>query len=143
MIIGTRGSALALAQAETVCAQIAKLVPGKEVRLETIKTLGDRLPTKGDLPLETDQPQGIFTRRTRRGPLVRADPRGDPQPQGRADHASARHRVWGLYQARGPSGRLDFKGRQEVLRVAPAVQNRDKLTKKGSANQGRPPGFPG
>ena len=46
LLIGTRGSQLALAQAEGVRAQIARLWPKEEVRLEVVKTLGDRLSAK-------------------------------------------------------------------------------------------------
>ncbi len=42
-LIGTRGSQLALAQAEMVRQKIAAVWPSEEVQLETVKTLGDRL----------------------------------------------------------------------------------------------------
>src|SRR6185295_11836968 len=63
LLIGTRGSQLALAQAEGVRIQIARLFPGEEVRLEIVKTLGDQLSAPGAPagPLE-EVPQGIFTR---------------------------------------------------------------------------------
>src|SRR5690349_10347344 len=63
LTIGTRGSQLALAQAEMVRAQIAKLWPGGDAVLEVVKTLGDHLGTQ---PLasgpQEDFPQGLFTR---------------------------------------------------------------------------------
>jgi hydroxymethylbilane synthase len=62
MIIGTRGSALAVAQAETVRRQIAKLCSGDDIRLEIIKTQGDRLSLEDKLPAMGEPPQGIFTR---------------------------------------------------------------------------------
>jgi hydroxymethylbilane synthase len=62
MNIGTRGSSLAMAQAETVRLQIAKLMPGEDIRLENIKTQGDRLSLEEGLPAKDESPQGIFTR---------------------------------------------------------------------------------
>jgi hydroxymethylbilane synthase len=63
IIIGTRGSQLALAQAGQVLEQIARLLPGNEVRLEVIKTTGDGLSVPG-APADplVDPPQGIFTK---------------------------------------------------------------------------------
>ncbi len=43
LVIGTRGSALALAQSEAVAAALRGLRPGLGVRLERIRTAGDRL----------------------------------------------------------------------------------------------------
>ena len=43
--IGSRGSALALAQAEIVRAKLARELPGVAIRIETIRTSGDRLTT--------------------------------------------------------------------------------------------------
>lgn len=63
LLIGTRGSQLALAQAESVCAQVARLVPGEGVCLKVVKTLGDHLGTQPLAPgPQADSPQGIFTR---------------------------------------------------------------------------------
>jgi hydroxymethylbilane synthase len=62
ILIGTRGSQLALTQAEMVRSQIALLFPGEEIRLEAVKTLGDRLSAReaaGDL---AEPPQGLFTK---------------------------------------------------------------------------------
>src|SRR5690242_11901518 len=61
ILIGTRGSQLALAQAELVRAQIARLMPGDEVVLETVKTTGDEMG-KGGSSQPPDPPQGIFTK---------------------------------------------------------------------------------
>ncbi len=63
MIIGTRGSALALSQAEGVRAQVAALFPGREVRLEVFKTTGDRF-SASNLPEGPQEMtvQGIFTK---------------------------------------------------------------------------------
>lgn len=62
LLIGTRGSQLALAQAGGVRLQIAGLLPGVEVRLETVKTLGDRLSAKEAAPEGAEPPQGLFTK---------------------------------------------------------------------------------
>ena len=42
LIIGTRGSALALAQADMVRAALSALHPGLDIRREIIRTTGDR-----------------------------------------------------------------------------------------------------
>ena len=62
LLIGTRGSQLALAQAEGVRAQIAHLWPKEEVRLEVVKTLGDRLSAKEASEGGGEPPQGLFTK---------------------------------------------------------------------------------
>lgn len=60
IIIGTRGSALALAQANMVMAQCRAAFPGLTFELKIIKTTGDKLQTaslaQGDLP------KGLFTK---------------------------------------------------------------------------------
>ena len=60
--IGTRGSQLALAQAEGVRAQIALLWPKEEVILEVVKTLGDRLSAREAEQEGGEPPQGLFTK---------------------------------------------------------------------------------
>ena len=62
ILIGTRGSALALAQAGQVRDRIARLFPKDEVVLETIKTLGDRLSAQEAAGTEGEPPQGLFTK---------------------------------------------------------------------------------
>jgi hydroxymethylbilane synthase len=62
LLIGTRGSQLALAQAEGVRAQIAALLPKEEVRLEVVKTLGDRLSARETWEEGGEPPQGLFTK---------------------------------------------------------------------------------
>jgi len=59
LVLGTRGSALALAQAETVAAMLREAWPGLEVRLEIIRTGGDRLR---DRPLAAFGQKGVFVR---------------------------------------------------------------------------------
>ncbi len=61
-LIGTRGSQLALAQAESVRAQIAALWPQEEVRLEMVKTLGDKISAREAEEEGGGSPQGIFTK---------------------------------------------------------------------------------
>jgi hydroxymethylbilane synthase len=62
-LIGTRGSQLALTQAEGVRAQIAALFKGGEIKLEVIKTLGDRLSAKEAIEDAKGEPViGLFTR---------------------------------------------------------------------------------
>lgn len=62
LLIGTRGSQLALAQAETVRAQIGRVWTREEARLETVKTLGDRLSAKETWEEGGEPPQGLFTK---------------------------------------------------------------------------------
>ena len=62
ILIGTRGSELALTQAEGVRSQITLLLPGEEVRLEVVKTLGDRLSAKEAAGETEEPPQGLFTK---------------------------------------------------------------------------------
>ena len=61
LILGTRGSRLALVQAEWVAAALRRTVPGLEVTLRTISTEGDRVQS----PLPEALPswgQGVFAR---------------------------------------------------------------------------------
>ena len=63
LVIGTRGSKLALAQAGQLGGSLSALSDGLEVHLEVIKTLGDGLSADpGILAIPADAPQGIFTR---------------------------------------------------------------------------------
>jgi hydroxymethylbilane synthase len=62
IFIGTRGSALALAQAGMVRDQVARLFPKDEVVLEVVKTLGDRLSAQEAAEPAGEPPQGLFTK---------------------------------------------------------------------------------
>jgi hydroxymethylbilane synthase len=57
-VIGSRGSKLALIQAESVRAQLALLNPGTDIRIEIIKTTGD---VKSE-PLSVIGGKGVFTK---------------------------------------------------------------------------------
>ncbi len=59
IIIGSRGSKLALWQSEWVKARLEALDPEVEVRIEIIKTMGD---VRTDVPLSTIGGQGAFTK---------------------------------------------------------------------------------
>ena len=59
IIIGTRGSKLALWQAEWVKAQIERLIPDVEVTLKKIKTTGDKIL---DVPLAKVGGKGLFVK---------------------------------------------------------------------------------
>jgi hydroxymethylbilane synthase len=62
-LIGTRGSQLALAQAGMVRAQIVALLKDDGVKLEVVKTLGDRLSAKEAKEEAEGEPViGLFTR---------------------------------------------------------------------------------
>ncbi|MET0648065.1 MAG: hydroxymethylbilane synthase [Pyrinomonadaceae bacterium] len=59
LIIGSRGSKLALWQSEWVKARLEALDPGVKVRIGIIKTMGD---VRTDVPLSTIGGQGAFTK---------------------------------------------------------------------------------
>jgi hydroxymethylbilane synthase len=59
IVIGSRGSKLALWQSEWVKARLEALDPGVEVRIDIIKTMGD---VRTDVPLSTIGGQGAFTK---------------------------------------------------------------------------------
>ncbi|HXW68644.1 MAG TPA: hydroxymethylbilane synthase, partial [Dissulfurispiraceae bacterium] len=59
IIIGTRGSALALWQAEWVKAGLEKLSAGVQVELNKIKTTGDKIL---DVPLAKVGGKGLFVK---------------------------------------------------------------------------------
>src|SRR5213078_1990057 len=59
LIIGSRGSKLALWQSEWVKARLEALDPSVSVRIEVIKTSGDVMR---DVPLSTIGGQGAFTK---------------------------------------------------------------------------------
>ena len=56
LVVGTRGSALALAQTEIVCAALRRIDPSVAIRIERIRTTGDQ---KADVPL-AELGRGIF-----------------------------------------------------------------------------------
>ena len=59
LVIGTRGSALALWQAEHIRKLLSKQVPGIEIELKVIKTTGDRIQ---DIALPKIGDKGLFTK---------------------------------------------------------------------------------
>lgn len=59
IIIGSRGSKLALWQSEWVKSRLEALDPGVKVRIEIIRTMGD---VRTDVPLSTIGGQGAFTK---------------------------------------------------------------------------------
>ncbi len=62
IIIGTRGSALALAQANLIAAQCRAAFPGLRFELKIIKTTGDKLQ-KASMAKEGESlPKGLFTK---------------------------------------------------------------------------------
>jgi len=62
IIIATRGSALALAQANMVLAQCRKSFPKLDFELKIIKTSGDKLQTASMSRLDATLPRGLFTK---------------------------------------------------------------------------------
>src|SRR5882762_34024 len=62
IFIATRGSALALAQANLVLAQCRSAFPRLSFELKIIKTTGDKLQTASLAKEGTDLPKGLFTK---------------------------------------------------------------------------------
>lgn len=62
IIICTRGSALALAQANMVAAQCRAAFPGTTFQLKIIKTTGDKLQTASLAKTNPTLPKGLFTK---------------------------------------------------------------------------------
>ena len=59
VVIGSRGSALAMTQSEWVAARIREYAPDTQVRIQVIKPSGDTL---SDLPLAQIGGKGLFTK---------------------------------------------------------------------------------
>jgi hydroxymethylbilane synthase len=62
ILIATRGSALALAQANMVLAQCRAAIPGQAFELKIIKTTGDKLQTASLAQENKTLPKGLFTK---------------------------------------------------------------------------------
>ena len=85
--IGTRGSALALAQSNWVAAQISGRHPGCRVELVIIKTTGDKIQ---DVPLAQIGGKGLFIKEIEEALLHGAGGPGGAQPQGYAGGGAGR-----------------------------------------------------
>ena len=59
LVLGSRGSALALRQSEQIAARLGAMTPGREVRIEVIRTTGDAVL---DAPLAQIGGKGAFTK---------------------------------------------------------------------------------
>lgn len=62
VIIATRGSALALAQANLIAAQLRAAFPGLRFELKIIKTTGDKLQKASMAKPDASLPKGLFTK---------------------------------------------------------------------------------
>lgn len=62
LVIGTRGSALALAQANRVLAEARAAFPKRAFELKIIKTTGDKLQTASMANPDASLPRGLFTK---------------------------------------------------------------------------------
>ena len=62
ILIATRGSALALAQANMILAQCRAAFPGETFEIRIIKTTGDKLQTASMAQAGTTLPKGLFTK---------------------------------------------------------------------------------
>ncbi|HEX5218195.1 MAG TPA: hydroxymethylbilane synthase [Verrucomicrobiae bacterium] len=60
--IATRGSALALAQANMIAAQCRAAIPGLDFELKIIKTTGDKLQKASMAKTDPSLPKGLFTK---------------------------------------------------------------------------------
>ncbi len=59
ILLGTRGSRLALKQAEIVISELKKYYPEMIINIKTFKTTGDKMP---DVPLDEIQQDDVFTK---------------------------------------------------------------------------------
>ncbi|MGH7952906.1 MAG: hydroxymethylbilane synthase, partial [Limisphaerales bacterium] len=62
IVIATRGSALALAQANLIAEQCRKIFPRLRFELKIIKTTGDKLQKASMALVEGGLPKGLFTK---------------------------------------------------------------------------------
>ncbi|MGZ5546133.1 MAG: hydroxymethylbilane synthase, partial [Limisphaerales bacterium] len=62
IIIATRGSALALAQANKVLADCRQKFPKLTFEIKIIKTTGDKLQTASMARIDATLPRGLFTK---------------------------------------------------------------------------------
>src|SRR6185295_7030405 len=62
IIIATRGSALALAQANMIAAECHRIFPQLRFELKIIKTTGDKLQKASMAKVEGGLPKGLFTK---------------------------------------------------------------------------------
>ncbi|HEY0256849.1 MAG TPA: hydroxymethylbilane synthase, partial [Candidatus Methylacidiphilales bacterium] len=61
VILGSRGSALALAQTKLVMADLQRAWPGRHFEIKIIKTQGDRLSEQLDSSSSQQLGKGLFT----------------------------------------------------------------------------------
>src|SRR2546426_8471194 len=66
LVVGTRGSRLAVQQAEWVQARLREVAPGVTVALQRIKTSGDMIV---DVPLAAIGGEGVFVKENEEGVL--------------------------------------------------------------------------
>ena len=94
LVIGSRGSQLALWQARHVAARLAEL--GHETEIEIIKTTGDKIRDVSLAQVGVDtNTKGVFTKEIEESAAGRGRRPGRPQPQGSPDRVArgARHRL--------------------------------------------------
>lgn len=61
LVLGTRGSGLALTQSRWVAGELERMHPGLRVELRVIRTQGDRMQRRGAEGLAEALPKGLFT----------------------------------------------------------------------------------
>ena len=116
-VIGTRGSPLAMWQADYVRRALIQAHAGLEVRIEIIRTTGDVLL---EPPLARIGGTGVFTKEIENALLKRQRGPGGSQPQRPADSARGRTSPGRRPQARGPGRRARRARRARRLAQLPA-----------------------
>ena len=87
LILGTRGSKLAVHQSQWVQARLQELAPGVSIFLKRIQTSGDKIVA---VPLAKLGGEGAFCQRNRRRLAEQGDRFGRAQHEGRADRFANR-----------------------------------------------------
>ena len=109
VILGTRGSRLALAQAELVKQALERLPERPEIRVQIIRTTGDQ---RLDISLSQSGPkigQGLFTKELEEALLSRADRCGGSLSERSADRTPSGTRVGGHLTTARSSGCPDLE----------------------------------
>ena len=103
VVIGTRGSKLALWQAEWIKSELKRLYPALEIELNKIKTTGDKIL---DVPLAQVGGKGLFVKEIEEALLKRRGGYRCPQHEGCADRISGWTSPCGHLQKRRSEGCL-------------------------------------
>ena len=119
IIIATRGSALALAQANLIAAQCRETFPRLRFELKIIKTTGDKLQKASMAKVEGGLPKGLVHQGTRSRAGQRPGRPRRSQPEGFADRFARRTDPRRHAQTRRRARRADLSRRRIHPRPAP------------------------